>query len=269
MKTMVLLVFAVSGWATARAQTWTEFGPVKDPPPVDGNRIVEPVFAFLVKLAEGDSLGVWTGEDVSRFASGLGEKSRFPLEELVSIRRQRPSPAERLRWPGVRVEAHWDLDLKSDLDRPMPYDILGYHPGSLLVSRHLELVELYSGSRTLGFRADGREEKAVFTDIRVFALTRGHLVLDADGFVDALLGSALDDSWTVGLVIAREKMHRVGLGISLGRKNRKIYGEFDFAHDKVLAHGRPAMSALSACCRQWLDPGRGLVPPPWAGLTEP
>jgi len=102
-----------------------------------------------------------------------------------------------------------------------------------------------------------------FTNVRVFAVASGYLVLDADGFVDALLGSALDDAWTVGLVIAREGERRVGLGVSLGRDGRRIYGEFDFVRDRVLPHGRPAASALSGFARRWLDPQRGQTPPSW------
>lgn len=265
---VIMLCVSVTGWSMAGAQTWSEFGVEKAKPPIDKDRIAEPVFAFLVNLAEGDSLGVWSGQDVSRYAAAAGESSRFPLQDLVSIRRTRPSPEEIARRPGVKVMAHWDLDLTADLDRPMPYDILGYHPGSLLVSRHLELVELFLGSKKLS-ASDGKLSYIVsIQDIRVFALTAGHMVLDADGLIDALLGSALDDSWTVGLVLAKENGHNLGLGVSLGRGGRKIYGEFDFAQDKVQAHGRPEMSALSGYCRRWLNPEKGLVPPPWKGLDN-
>ncbi len=263
--TALLLAMAGAG-GRAEAQIWTEFGPVPEEKPAAGDLISEPFFAFVIELAEGDSLGRWDSEDVRRFATARGERSRFPLDQLVTVVRRRPDPDERRRWPGVRVTAHWDLDLKEDLDRPMPYDILGYHPGSLLVSRHLELVELRPGPLDLTGQLKDRRTTAAFRDVHVLALVKGYMVLDADGFVDALLGSALDDAWTVGLVIAREEERRIGLGVSLGRKGRKIYGEFDFVRDKVLAHGRPAASALSGYCRRWLDPQAGQVPTPWQGL---
>ncbi len=261
-----LLSTVVGAGGKVIGQTWTEFGPVPEEKPVVGDRISEPFFAFLIQLAEGDSLGSWDGQDVRRFAAARGDRSRFPLDQLVAVVRRRPDPDERRRWPGVRVTAHWDLDLKEDLDRPMPYDILGYHPGSLLVSRHLELVELRPGPLDLTGRLKNRKTTSSFRDVHVLALVKGYMVLDADGFVDALLGSALDDAWTVGLVTAREDGRRVGLGVSLGRKGRRIYGEFDFVRDKVLAHGRPAASALSGYCRRWLDPSAGQVPTPWVGL---
>ncbi len=263
---VVMLVMVLAGAACVRAQTWTEFGPAPEETQVVGDSISEPFFAFLIKMAEEDSLGTWDGADVAGFARATGHVSRFPLDELVSIRRVRPSLAELRARQGVTVTARWDLELAGDLDRPMPYDILGYHPGSLKVSRRLELMEMNLGDKDLHSQRGKKSFSANFKDIRIFALTKGYMVLDADGLIDALLGSALDDSWTVGLVVAREGERRIGLGVSLGRKGRKIYGEFDFARDKVLAHGRPAVSLLSSYCRRWLDPERFMVPPPWQGL---
>ncbi len=267
-RTLVLVLLVLVPGLRVDAQTWTEFGLIEDEKPIVGDNINEPFFAFLVQLSAGDSLGVWDGEDVRRFAASTGGNSRFPLAELVQIRRRKPTVKEIQRWAGVRATAHWDLELTQDLDRPMPYDILGYHPGSLQVSRHIELMELDLGTRDLSFHRGDKDVPALFREIRVFALIKGHMILDADGFVDALLGSALDDAWTVGLVIAREGERRIGLGVSLGRKGRKIYGEFDFVRDKVLPHGRPAVSALSAYCRRWLNPGLGMVPAPWTDLPD-
>lgn len=258
-------ILAVSG-AAARAETWTEFGPVADEAPAVGDSIGEPFFAFMLARVEEDSLGVWTGEDIRRFAAQRGARSRFPLELVKQLSRLRPPPGDGGRFAGDPVRARWVLELTEDLDRPMPYDILGYHPGSLLVSRRLELRELALGNQTVPGRNDAGDGPARFQDVHLFALVAGHLVLDADGLIDALLGSALDDAWTVGLVTARQDGRRIGLGVSLGRKDRRIYGEFDFVRDKVLPHGRPSTSALSSWSRRWLNPDRGFVPRPWTGL---
>jgi hypothetical protein len=90
------------------------------------------------------------------------------------------------------------------------------------------------------------------------------VLLDADGLLDALLGKALDDAWIVGFVLGREEGRLIGLGVSLGREGRHIYGEFDFTRDKVLPNGRPLASALSRASRRWLDPDTGHLPEPWA-----
>ena len=131
----------------------------------------------------------------------------------------------------------------------MPYSILGYHPGSLRVARVLELAELAPLAFSLELPADDDAVRHVQVDsCRVFALEGGHVLLDADGWLDALLGAGLDDSWTLGFVTARTEGELVGLAVSLGRDGRRIYGEFDFRADKVLAHGRPLANALSRIC---------------------
>ncbi len=265
---LVAVWLVAGGTGSGRADTWSEFGPVREEAPAAGDEVREAFFAFLLDRSAAGQDGRWTGADVEEFAAGAGLESRFPLDLLVSVTRRPPGAAEVARYRGAKVLAHWDLELTQALDRPMPYDILGYHPGSLRTSRRLELVELAAGDPELRFK-DGKRSRTVrFRDVRVFAVVKGYLVLDADGFVDALLGSALDDAWTVGLVTGWEGDRRIGLGVSLGRKGRRIYGEFDFVTDRVLPHGRPAVSALSAWCRQWLDPDRGQTPPPWQGMED-
>jgi len=263
----VLAGFLAVSAAVAWGETWTEFGPVAEEAPAFGDSIAEPFFAFMLARVEEDSLGVWTGEDIRRFTTQRGGKSRFPLDLVKELSRRRPPSGDQGRLAGNPVRAQWVLELTEDLDRPMPYDILGYHPGSLLVSRRLELWELALGDQTVQGPNDAGDRSARFQDVHIFALVAGYLALDADSLIDALLGSALDDAWTVGLVTAREGGRRIGLGVSLGRNNRRIYGEFDFVRDKVLPHGRPSMSALSSWSRRWLNPDRGFVPRPWTGLA--
>lgn len=116
---------------------------------------------------------------------------------------------------------------------------------------------------TLEFVEDGNFRRQKVLDVRIFALEKGHIVLDADGLLDALLGSALDDSWTLGFVVGRDEGRLIALGVSLGRKEQRIYGEFDLAADKVLTHGRPLVSALSLATRTWLNVDDGNLPPAW------
>ena len=145
----------------------------------------------------------------------------------------------------------------------MPYSILGYHPGSLRIGGVLVLSELGPMDLVITYEEDGERVRQLMTEVRVFPLEQGHVVLDADGFLDALLGASLDDAWTLGFVIGREEGKLIGLGVSLGRKGRHIFGEFDFFEDKVLVHGRPPMSALSRASRRWLNVESGNLPEPW------
>jgi hypothetical protein len=249
----------------SEAKAWSEFGTVdKKEEPLAGPEIREPLFELLVRLAEDDSLGRWTGDELRGWVSLSGRESKFPLETITFLERRRPRPGEVGRYPGSRVRAVWRLELTGNQDRPMPYSILGYHPGSLRIGGELVLSELQAQRLDVSYRKDDETVSETLTDVRIFPLETGHVVLDADGFLDALLGKALDDAWTVGFVLGREEGRLMGLGVSLGRKGRHIYGEFDFARDTILPNGRPLASALSRASRRWLDPRDGHLPEPWS-----
>jgi len=216
-----------------------------------GPEIREPVFAFLTGLACGDSLGHWSGEDLRLFAEQQDISSRFPLGLVTEVVRRRPQEGEPRSWAELPVRAVWELTLTGDLDRAMPYSILGYHPGSLLISRKLLLTEVDGGALTVR----GTDGTFILDKVIMLRLDRGHVILDVDGIVDRLLGKALDDAATVGFVLAREEGRLLGLAVSLGRDGRSIYGEFDFRRDRILPHGRPLASALSAASRRCMLAG--------------
>lgn len=246
------------------ASAWSEFG-TKEEEEVDilGPEIREPFFEFLLNLAIGDSVGLWTGDDLRAQVADSERESRFPVETVVSIRRARPVPEARGKYPGMPVKAVWTLTLTSAQDNPMPYSILGYHPGSLRIAREMVFSELGPADLTITYEIDDEKNVDLMTEVRLFCLEQGSVVLDADGWLDALLGSGLDDAWTLGFVIGRQEGKLVGLGVSLGRDERRIFGEFDFTQDKVLAHGRPPMAALSRASRRWLNVESGNLPEPW------
>jgi len=263
----VLVAFFFLTTATLPASGWSEFGDQETTDEMVGPEIREPFFKFLIRMAEQDSVGLWSGEELRAQAAASGRGSRFPLEEVVSLARAHPgvgpnSPSAR-KYSGTTVRAVWTLVLNGNQDHPMPYSILGYHPGSLRIGGVLVLSELGPMDLAITYEEDGEWVNQLMAQVRIFPLEKGHVVLDADGFLDALLGSSLDDAWTLGFVIGREERKLIGLGVSLGRKGRHIFGEFDFFQDKVLVHGRPPMSALSRASRRWLNVESGNLPEPW------
>lgn len=260
---LVMLVAVVVCHSDASA--WSEFGEPEAEPTAatDGPEIREPFFAFLLGMVEADSTGHWTGAELREQANQAGRESRFPLDKVVSLSRSRPDSAGAVRYAGATVQAVWHILLTEDQNRSMPYSILGYHPGSLLIAGDMVLSELAAADLNLRWGQGAEARSGTVTEARVFVLEKGHVVLDADGWLDALLGSSLDDSWTLGFVTGREEGRLLGLGVSVGRKGRPIYGEFDFATDEVLTHGRPLVNALSRASRSWLNAGSGKLPAPW------
>ncbi|NTV04849.1 hypothetical protein HGA89_08100, partial [bacterium] len=101
----------------------------------------DPFFAFCVALAEGDSLGVWSGPELAARIAATGRRSKLPVEMIVRIeRREVPLPLQPAH-RGRHAARRWRVELDGDLARPLPYSILGYHPGTLHVSRVLEALE--------------------------------------------------------------------------------------------------------------------------------
>ena len=228
------------------------------------NEATEPLFAFLLSLVNGDSLGAWSGDDVAAYAAARGQVSKFPIEVVESIRRRRPQQDESARWPDTELRAMWEIRLVESLDRPMPYSILGYHPGSLRVSRELLLSELALGNKTFFVDGEGGPQGRRLGAVRALRLDRGSVILDADSLPDFVLGGNLDDAWTVGFAVAREGATQVGLAVSVKRDGGPIFGQFDFEQDRIMKSGSPLGSQLSAYCRGWFNRPGSAPPRTWA-----
>ena len=260
--TLVLVILSGIAQVPAIAEDPADGGPRAEE---GGAEVSEPLFAFLLALANRDSLGIWTGRDIVDFAENEGHQSKFPLDQIVSIQRRRPRSAELSRWPDGDLTAMWEVKLVDDLDRPMPYSILGYHPGSLRVSRTLVLSELLLGDRTFIIQGKNSRQDRHLEAIKALRLDVGSVVLDADRIPDALLGGNLDDAWTLGFGLAREGDRQVGLAVSVKRDGGAIFGEFDFVNDKIMKSGSPLGSQLSKFCRGWFTRLDSRPPETWVG----
>lgn len=225
--------------------------------------IKEPFYAVLVELSAGDSLGVWSGKEIARRVEATGRPTHFPLDWIEQVQRREAAGIERQQHRACEVRRIWDILLKRPVDRPLPYSILGYHPGSLRVAQHLIVSEWAVGDLSLRYMQDDEATQSTLSDVRVLRLDAGWIVLDVDGLLDALLGSKLDDSWTLALVLAWQEELPLAVAVSVGRDGRRIFGEMDLPNDKVLPHGHPLTAALSRAARRWTLPPPGGGQPVW------
>jgi hypothetical protein len=225
--------------------------------------IREPLYELLVAIARDDSLGVWDAPALKTYVCASGRPSRLPLDHLVSVERRAAAPPEDEPRGGARVGRIWRVTLDRDLDLPMPYSILGYHPGTLRIARRLVFSEWRLGDVNLRIANGDSNAVLQVAGLFVFRLDAGWLILDADALVDRMLGGMLDDTWTDGLAFGRCDGVLIGLGLGRSRRLRPIYGEFDFRADKVRAHGRPLASRLSSFARQWTTPPAGAPSRAW------
>lgn len=220
--------------------------------PADGPEIRDPFFEFVVAIVESDSLGTWNRDDLLAYVAASGRETKLPIERIVTLSRLPDGLTDR------RVVR---LELDTALEMPLPYSILGYHPGTLHVSRVVATTEidLHDALLRLPGERDG-PVKFWAAGVRAMVVSEGHVVLDVDGLVDRLLGKKLDDTWMQGFVLARvanapesEDDGLNGLALGLSRKHRPLSGSFDFRHDKVLPNGRPVAKALAYYCRRTVD----------------
>ena len=232
-------------------------------------QVEEPVFAWVFTLAEADSLGAWTAADLAAFAAGWEAPSAFPLDRLVALRREALPDSLRVARDGLVCDRVVIIELDSlRLDMPMPYSILGYHPGTLSFGSPVTAREWRVGDRTVSVRGGERTRRETVHGLVVWEIVGGWAVLDVDGWLDSLLGPKLDDAATMGFAAARGGGRILGVGNSAGRDGRFIFGELDFREGVVMPHGRPLARALAGLVRRWSDPEPALRERMWRRYAD-
>jgi hypothetical protein len=151
------------------------------------------------------------------------------------------------------------------LDMPMPYSILGYHPGTLSFGSPVVVREWRLGERQVTVREEDGSRRATLQGLVVFEIVSGWTVLDVDGWLDTLLGRKLDDAATVGFAAARGDERIIGVGNSIGREGRFIFGELDFREGTVAPHGQPLARAVAGIVRRISDPPSDRRTAVWTG----
>ncbi len=259
---LVLLAATASGQPAARPDS-TRFlavrphgsgaGLVPDPDLLR-EQVRDPLFGFVFTRVEANEVGTWSAADVLAFAETWGEASVFPLaEQLESLTREELPADEILERDGVRCRYRWVIRLRtSNLEIPMPYSILGYHPGKLSFASPLVLNEWPLGPRSIDVTVEGATRRYRADALTVFEITDGWIILDVDAWLDKLLGKAADDALMQGFVVGWVDGELVGVGNSAGRRGRRILGELNFRSGEIESHGRPVAIGLSSDARAWM-----------------
>jgi len=216
-------------------------------------QITEPLFAFVFSLTDADSLGTWTGDDLLAFAEYWSEESAFPVDQyLDTMTREVLADDAVISHRGAKCDRRWVIRLKPPYSEfPMPFSILGYHPGKLSFNTPIIINEWSLGPRTVHVSVDGELQKFSTEAMTIFQIIEGWIILDVDGWLDKLLGSAADDAVTQGFTACWVDGELVGVGNSVGRKGRQIYGEFNFKTGDIENHGRALAKGISHFSRGW------------------
>jgi hypothetical protein len=194
-------------------------------PPRPGREISLPVqqvkdsfFAYVIGI-------IRAGIDVDLDSAGMREvltefKTTLELPfDLVSRVWQGPGGSPDQRELGLAFQAEARI--------PIPFSLLGYHPGSILASRLVRFEELRVGYR------DPREPAAEATAWRL-RLDAGFLVVDMDQWIDDLLGDYVDDLPVENLVFFTWRGEWTGLLQGRGYKGQPLRAFFNFRRNRIV-----------------------------------
>jgi hypothetical protein len=173
-------------------------------------------FAWLVGVVDAgrdatiDNAGL--RDILTEFASSIA----LPFDRIVEVRHRAPSEGG----PGILT-----IDFDGEIDIPVPFSVLWYHPGSLGSTRTLRFDE-----RRFPSVAAGRDAAS---PVYAFHLVEGAMTIDVDAWLDVLLGNVVDDLSVRLVAIARwHGSWRCLLG-GTGRENRRIIAAFDLARNTI------------------------------------
>lgn len=227
-----------------RASVWA-IGPDGVPVAADwalADDVTDPVFALMVGVVEADLYGVVARSELDSIVRANGG-SKLPHEVFTRMRR-RPLTGD----AGSYVE----IQLSEAVDRPIPYSLLGYHPGSIRASQRIDFVHFPVGARSYLVELDDTEQEISIEDAELFVIADGFMEMDFDGWLDRLLGSKLDDMEVKAFLTFRWEGQRYSLGMGLSNKGRGKTGAFDFVADETLF---PAPKPLLVVGREMREEG--------------
>jgi hypothetical protein len=212
----------------ALAEADQQFQQIRDLPvpaaPELAPDVTDPVFAFMVSMLDRDEYGSVYHEHFAKAVASSGRQSRIPHEVIRAVRRA----------PGLQAHSGWvRAEFTGALDVPVPYSILGYHPGSLQSSQVVTLEEWRIGRTLVPNVAVEGAPALELEDVTLWGVVDGEIWLDIDGWVDVLLGGRLDDTYVVGVALIRFRGERLALALGFNREGAGQSGVLDVRADKI------------------------------------
>jgi hypothetical protein len=208
-------------------------------PVVFARDVSDPVFGYVIGLLDRGLWGRVTGAHFARAVDQSGRPSGIPHEMISEVRRS----------PGNRPHSGWvRASFIEPLRVPVPYDILGYHPGSLQSSQ-VVMAEEWRVPRTQIpnlYVKDGPHTLEI-EDLTLWGIVEGDIVMDIDGWLDAFLGNKLDDTYIIGLALFRYDGRRYAMALGFSGQGQGRSGVLDVKRDKICF---PASRELKAIGRE-------------------
>jgi hypothetical protein len=179
-------------------------------------------FSYLIGLVQVDTCGVLDADDLMGILKDFKGQTSIPFEIIKDISRgcgDGTGPKE------------VSIRFNKELQTPVPYSILGYHPGSVNASSTVKFYEWDIPFKSLRW---SRNEPVDLSQIHVFGIHEGWAVVDVDAWLDALLGGLLDDTRIVVLVLFKYEGAWHGLAAGYGPSGEGRSGIFNFSENRIL-----------------------------------
>lgn len=222
--------------------------PAADAPSPMARGVRDPVFGAILGFVQQDLPGHLPADRISEAVDRSGRATKLPYRMIDRILREPSAGGNRGRVVSRFVD---------DIDLPVPYEILSYHPGSFRLSREMNFREIRLGDQEILHAVRNRKKTTSSTfriqDVRIYILDDGLLEIDIDGWLDVLAGDNLDDTRMGGLIVFRRHGVLYGMGLGYTRKGDGRSGTISFEEDKVLYPNPPEFRSIARQMRRTLE----------------
>ncbi len=196
---------------------------IADPPAI-AEGVHDPIFGFLVGLLESGRYGIVPVGYLDEIMHEEDHRTNIPYKLIREVTRV-DDPDGPHAW--VRIRFHEPLRV------PVPYSMLGYHPGNLVATTEVVLLEWQLGDVQLPVRSrDGRRWVGA-QNVTIWGVVSGRIVLDIDGLIDAILGGKLDDTDIITLGLFDYEGDRFALAAGFNDDGQGRSGALDLGTDKI------------------------------------
>ncbi|OHD68009.1 MAG: hypothetical protein A2177_07865 [Spirochaetes bacterium RBG_13_68_11] len=211
-----VLVLALAA-AAAGAQS------AADPPLPPGRELILPAsevkdtfFAWLVGVVDAGRDAELDNAALRDVLTEFRSSIALPFDRISRVRHEAPRP-----------DGYGSLGIlfDGDVDIPVPFSLLWYHPGSLRSTRAIRFDE----RRFASLPTASSPAEPVYS----FRLVEGTMAIDVDKWLDVLLGRIVDDLSIRIVAIARWRGSWRCLIGGTGREDRRIIAAFDLVRNTI------------------------------------
>jgi hypothetical protein len=193
-------------------------------------------FAYVIGIIKADIDVELDAEAMREVLTEFRTSLDLPFDLIARVSQRHASE------PDARIV---EIGFAGPATIPIPFSLLGYHPGSVRTSETVRFRE------TRSTYSDGRESGA---DAPVFrlAVESGTLLIDMDQWLDDLFGDYVDDLPVQNLVLFTWKGEWMGLLQGRGYKGQSLRAFFNFRRNRIVF---PIPAELDAVGRGFLAGG--------------